>query len=179
MAPVPKRKTARKEHDTPKCVWFRCIVEQGEIQAEAARILGLSRDTAKKWIKQRDSDRRTGRRTGRPSIILDQKIKEIINWITGYYERRTMPLQEIAKAHDIKACNNIILAAFTYHGYHYHTPDCKPFLSKATKLKRWTFSIKHYDRPKEYWRQGLFCDESTIRTNMHGRQKLLRKRGER
>jgi transposase len=179
MAPVPKRKTTRKEHETPRRVRFRFLVEQGETQAEAARILGLPRGTAKKWIKQHNSDRRTGKRTGRPPIISDEKIKEIIKWMTGYYERRTMPLQEIAKAHNIKACNNTILAAFARYGYHYHTPDCKPFLSKATKLKRWTFSIANWDRPKEYWRKGLYCDESTIKTNMRRRQKLLRKRGER
>ena len=90
-----------------------------------------------------------------------------------------MLLQKIAKAHGIIACNNTILATFARHGYHYHTPDCKPFLSKVTKLKRWIFSIANYDRPKEYWRRGLYTDETTVRTNPHRRRKLLRKRGER
>jgi hypothetical protein len=167
MARVPK--TTRKEHQTPKRVRFRCIVEQGETQAE----------TATKWIKRRNSDRRTSKRTGRPPIITGEKVEEMIKWMTGYYERRVLSLQDIAKAHGIKACDNTIAAAFARYGYHYHTPDCKPFLSKATKLKRWTFSIQNWDRPKEYWRRGLYCDESTVQTNTHQRQKLLRKRGER
>ena len=177
MARVPK--TTRKEHQTPKRVRFRCIVEQGETQAEAARILNVPRGTATKWIKQRNSDRRTGKRTGRLPIISDEKVEEMIKWMTGYYEQRVLSLQDIAKAHGIKACNNTIAAAFARYGYHYHTPDCKPFLSKATKLKRWIFSIQNWDRPKEYWRRGLYCNKSTVQTNTHRRQKLLYKRGER
>ena len=76
MARVPK--TARREHETLKRVRFRYLVEQGETPAEAARILGLPRGTAKKWINRRNSDRRTGKRTGRPLIISDKKVEEII-----------------------------------------------------------------------------------------------------
>lgn len=99
--------------------------------------------------------------------------------MTGHFDRRAMPLQEIAKIHGIKAHNDTILAAFARHGYHYHIPDCKPFLSKSARLKRWTFSIANWDRPKEYWRKGIYYDESTIQSNMYRRPKILRKRGER
>jgi len=89
------------------------------------------------WLKQSDSDRRIGKtRPGKSPIISDEQIKAIIEWITGHFERRALPLQEIAKAHGIKACDNTILAAFRRKGYHYHIPDCKPFLSKITKRKR-------------------------------------------
>ena len=128
MARVPK--TTREEHQTPKRVRFRCIVEQGETQAEAAGILNVPRGTATKWIKRRNSDRRTGKRTGRPPNISDEKAEEMIKWMIGYYERRVLPLQDIAKTHGIKACDNTITAAFSRYGYHYHTPDCKPFSPK-------------------------------------------------
>jgi hypothetical protein len=82
--------------------------------------------------------------------------------MTGHFDRRVLPLQEIAKIHGIKASDNTILAAFARHGYHHHIPDCKPFLSQAIKLKRYTFSIANWDRPKEYWRKGLYYDETTI-----------------
>jgi hypothetical protein len=99
--------------------------------------------------------------------------------MTGHFDRRTMPLQEIARLHGIKACDDTILAAFARHGYHHHIPDYKPFLSEATKRKRYTFSIANWDRPKEYWRKGVYYDESTIQSNMRRRLKVLRKRGER
>jgi hypothetical protein len=56
--------------------------------------------------------------------------------MTGYFDRRALPLQEIARAHGIKASNNTILATFARRGYHHYIPDYKPFLSEATKRKR-------------------------------------------
>jgi len=103
----------------------------------------------------------------------------MIEWITGHFDRRALPLQDIAKAHGIQACDDTILAAFARHGYHYHIPDCKPFLSKTAKMKRWTFSLQHWDKPVFWWRRGFYTDESTVKTNMYRRQKILRKRGER
>jgi transposase len=125
-----KRKTARKEHETPRRVRFCCLIEQGHSQSKAMELVEVPRTTAIKWLKQRPSDRRTGKaRPGRPPIILDAKVKEIIEWMTGHFDRRAMPLQEIAHLHGIKACNDTILAAFARYGYHYHIPNCKPFLS--------------------------------------------------
>jgi transposase len=158
-----KRKTARKEHETPRRVRFRCLIEQGHSQSEAAELAEVPRTTAIKWLKQRPSDRCTGKaRYGRPPIISDAKVKEIVEWITGHFDRRAMPLQEIARLHGIKACNDTILAAFARHGYHHHIPDYKPFLSQHAKRKRYIFSIANWDRPKEYWRKGFYYDETTI-----------------
>ncbi|KAE8444992.1 hypothetical protein EG329_013998 [Mollisiaceae sp. DMI_Dod_QoI] len=170
------RKTLRKEHETPKRSRFRGLLEQGYSQREAARRLDLARSTASKWT----SDRRTGKgRTGRPPIISNEKVEEMIKWITGHFDRRALPLQEIAKIHGIRACDNTILAAFARYGYHHHVPDCKPFLSQITQLKRYTFAIANWDRSKEYWRKGLYYDETTIQSNIRRRRKILRKRGER
>lgn len=85
-----KRKIARKEHETPRRVRFRCLVEQSHSQSEAAELVKIPRTTAIKWLKQRPSDRRTGKaeRTGKPPIILDEKVEEIIKWMTGHFDRR-------------------------------------------------------------------------------------------
>jgi hypothetical protein len=56
--------------------------------------------------------------------------------MTGYFDRRALPLQEIARIHSIKASDNTILAAFARHGYYYYIPDYKPFLSDIAKRKR-------------------------------------------
>jgi hypothetical protein len=70
--------------------------------------------------------------------------------MTGHFNQRALPLQEIAKIYKIKASDTTILAAFARYRYHHYIPNCKPFLSQATKLKRYTFSIANWDRPKEY-----------------------------
>jgi transposase len=170
-----KRKTARREHETPRRTRFRCLIEQGFSQRDAARQVGAVRSTAQGWL----SDRRPPKRKGKPPIISNEKVEEMAKWMTGHFDRRALPLQEIAKIHGIKAFNTTILAAFARHGYHHYIPDYKPFLSQATKLKRYTFSITNWDRPKEYWRKGLYYDETTIQSNMRRRLKILRKRGER
>ena len=130
----------------------------------------LARGTAKRWVHERNSDRRTWRQTtcklGRPLTISDEKVIKMIEWMTGHFDWRSMPLQEIAHIHGIKACDNTILAAFERHGYHHYMPDCKPFLSESAKKKRYAFSIANLDRPKEYWRKGIYYDESTIQSNM-------------
>jgi transposase len=70
------RKAARKEHEIPRRVRFRCLIEQGYTQSEAARRLNLYRTTAIKWLKKRPSDRRTDyKRPGRPLIISDKKVQ--------------------------------------------------------------------------------------------------------
>lgn len=163
MGYVKPRKTARKEYNTLKRSRFFGYIEEGHSYREAARLAKVHRTAALKWLKLPPSDRRTGKkRAGRPLIISDAKVEEMIKWIIGHFDRRALPLQEIAKVHNIKACDNTILAAFARYGYHHHVPDCKPFLTEVAKRKRYTFSIMHYDRPKEYWRKGLYYDETTI-----------------
>jgi transposase len=181
MGYVKPRITARQEHDTPRRVRFRHLLELGETQRAAAKSLCLPRTTARVWVDR--TDRRTRKQSihklGRPPTIPDEKIEEITRWMTGHFDRRSMPFQQIAEIHGIKAHNRTILAALARHGYHHHIPDCKPFLSDKAKLERWTFSIANWDRPKEYWRKGYYYDESTIQSNMRRRIKILRKRGER
>jgi len=66
----------------------------------------------------------------------DEKIKEIIDWFTGHFDRRSYSLPEIRKQFNLDCCDNTLLAAFACHGYYYHVPDCKHFISKKNKLKR-------------------------------------------
>jgi transposase len=162
-----KRKTARKEYETPRRVRFRCLVEQGFSHSEAARQAEVERTTTIQWLYKRPSGRRTGKtRPGRPPIVSDSKVEEIIKWMTGHFDWRALLLQEITRIHGIKASDKTILAAFARHGHHHHIPDYKPFLSEATKRKRWTFSIANWDRPKEYWRKGFYYNKTTIQSNM-------------
>lgn len=113
-----KRKTLRREHETPKRSRFRCLIEQGYSLRDAAKRADVPHSTAIKWLPQ--TDRRTGKsRPGRPPIISNQKVEEIINWMTGHFNRRVMPLQEIAQLHGIKACDKTLLAAFARYGYHH------------------------------------------------------------
>jgi transposase len=162
--------------DTPRRVRFKTLIENGYYQSHAAEKLQVPRSTARYWLKRPD---RVHKPPGALPKISDRKIQEIIDWFTGHHNRRISCLKAIREQFNLDCCNNTLLAAFARKGYHYHTPDCKPFLSKANKLERFAFSIANWDRGVDYWRKGFYTDETITRTDLLRRQCLLRKRGER
>jgi transposase len=173
----------RHEWNTPKKARFKALVQNAKYSERAAAAeVDIPRSTAQRWLKQLD-DRRTrpsSQKLGRPPTINDEHINQMINWITGHYDRRILPLKTIAReACGVNASYSALSRAWKKWGYYYHTPDSKPFLSTAQKLARYTFAIKHWDRPVEYWRRGIYTDETIVRTNLRRRLKVLRKRGER
>ena len=162
--------------DTPRRVQFKTLIKKSYSQSHAAEKLQVPRSTARYWLKRPD---RVQKPPGALPKISDRKIQEIIDWFTDHYDRRISCLKAIREQFDLDCCNNTLLAAFARKGYHYHTPDCKPFLLKANKLKRFTFSIANWDRGVDYWRKGFYTNETITRTDLLRRQYLLRKRGER
>ncbi len=127
MACTPRRKTSRREYETPRRSRFRAYLEEGHSQIRAAQLAKVPRTTARGWIST--GDRRTGKtRTGRPCLISNEKIEEIIEWMIGHFDRRAMPLQRIAEVFDIKASEKSLLRAFTRFEYHYYIPNYKLFL---------------------------------------------------
>jgi transposase len=133
--------------DTLCRVRFKTLIENGYAQSHAAEKLQLPRSTARYWLQRPD-------RVHKPPAALpkipDRKIRERINWFTGCYNRRISCLKAIREQFNLDCCNNTLLAAFTRKGYYYYTPACKPFLSKANKLKRFAFSIANWDRGVDY-----------------------------
>jgi transposase len=178
----------RPEYKTPKKSHFFHLLEHSQTPSAAAKELKIDRTTAWRWTRRHDPtepERTTRRRLatkklGRPYTVTDEYINQMIQWITGHYDRRILSLETIAQeACGIKAKYPILLRAWHRWGYHHHTPDSKPFLSAAQKLVCFTFVVKHWDRPVEYWRKGIYTDETVARTNLRRRVKVLRKRGER
>lgn len=164
-------------YDTPTRVRFKTLVAAGNSQRTAAKMLGIPRSVGQYFLDKPD---RVAKAPGATPKISDKQAEEIITWFTGHFDRRQMTLQQIREQFNLSSvCDRTLLRAFQRHGYHYHTPDCKPFISKANRLKRWTFAIENWDRPKEYWRRGRFTDETVTRTDLLRRKKILRKRGER
>jgi transposase len=83
------RKTARREHETPKKARYRALVEDaGWSGIAAANRIKVNPSTAAKWL-HRDTDRRTGKdRPGRPRMISEEQLEAIDKWFTGKYEHR-------------------------------------------------------------------------------------------
>lgn len=150
-------------HDTPTRVRFKTLLDEGYSQRAAARKLGIPRSSAQYFLEKPD---RISKPLGAPPKILNAQVEEIIKWFTGRFNRRQMSLRQIREQFHLDCTDKTLLAAFTRYGYHYHTPDCKPFKFETNRLKRWTFSIENWDRPKEYWRKGRFTDETITKTHI-------------
>ncbi|KAG4427625.1 hypothetical protein IFR05_016890, partial [Cadophora sp. M221] len=134
-------------YDTPTRVRFKTLVAAGNSQRTAAKILGIPRSVGQYFLDKPDRLAKAAL-CGTPRKISDKQIEEIVAWFTGHFDRRQMTLQQIREQFNLECCNRTLLRAFERHGYHYHTPDCKPFISKANRLKRWTFALENWDRPK-------------------------------
>jgi transposase len=172
------KKTARTEHDTPRRAKYLGLIDVGFSQRKAAAACGLALTTAQKWLKK--GPRRGGKtRVGRPRALGDEKMKEIIEWMDGHHSRRIMSMREIIDHHELMVSERTLTRAFDRHGYHYHPPDCKPYLSDEQKKRRYEFALEHQGKGFDFWRQGIYTDESSVTTKLRRRQKVLRKQGER
>lgn len=161
---------------TPRRVQYKTLISAGYSQRHAAEEVGVPGSTARYWLDKPD---RVKKPPGALPKVSSRQVQEIIDWSTGHYDRRTLTLKQIREHFNLDCCDETILRAFMHYGYHYFSPDCKPFISKTNKLKRWGFSIANWDQKKEYWRRERYTDETITRTDLLRRRKLLRKRGER
>ncbi|KAH8749253.1 hypothetical protein F5882DRAFT_421541 [Hyaloscypha sp. PMI_1271] len=114
MACTPKRKTSRREYETPRRSRFRAYLKEGHLTSRAAHL-----------AKEQPS---------RPLIISDEKMKEITKWITGYFNRRAMPLRQITEVFDIKATNKTLLNAFAR--LYYNETTVQSTLRRRLKILR-------------------------------------------
>ncbi|RFU24118.1 hypothetical protein B7463_g12221, partial [Scytalidium lignicola] len=161
--------------DTPTRVRYKTKIEDGYSKRGAAMDLDVPRTTARGWLKKGD---RVHKSTGRPLKLPDLTVSAIIQWFTGHYEHHIMSPKQIKKEFNLNVFRNTLLKALARFGYHYYIPDYKPRTSAKNRLLRWIFSIVNWDRPLWYWKNGIYTDETIIRTDMLRRQRLLRARGE-
>ncbi|KAH8588011.1 hypothetical protein B0O99DRAFT_693867 [Bisporella sp. PMI_857] len=153
--------------ETPMRVRLKILFEGGYSQRQAARKLSIPRSSARYWINKTD---RQAKPPGAAPIISNYKIREIADWLTGHYDRRICrkdngalrvsrviiiiqdslncirTMKEIREKFNVECRDDTLLKEFARYGCHYHSPDCRPFISKQNQLKRWTFSIANWDR---------------------------------
>ncbi|RDW61352.1 hypothetical protein BP5796_11244 [Coleophoma crateriformis] len=106
----------KHEYSTPKKARFFHYLELGYNQAAAAKEIGINKSTASRWV-QRGTERRTRpqskNKLGRPPIVSEEHVNQMVLWITGYYNRRVLSLETIAKeACGIKANYTTLLRAW-------------------------------------------------------------------
>ena len=112
-------------HETPTRVRFKTLFNEGYSVRDAARKLRISPSSAQYFLTRPD---RQTKPPGSVSKVSDEQIQQIIEWFTGHFNRRSLPLSEIRKQFSLDCCDRTLLHAFERAGYHYYIPDCKPFI---------------------------------------------------
>ncbi|KAE8183210.1 hypothetical protein A4X03_0g7938 [Tilletia caries] len=75
----------------------------------------------------------------------------------------------------IKICASTLNNYLSKQGLQKRVMQLKPFITPAQQSKRLAYAVKHADRD---WKDVIFCDKATIKTNGAVRRWVWRKRGE-
>jgi transposase len=79
---------------TPTRVRFKTLLNEGYSQRDVARKLKIPRSSAQYWLERPDWQAKPPEA---PRKISDEKVKEIIDWFTSHFDRRSYTLLEMRK----------------------------------------------------------------------------------
>jgi transposase len=101
--------------DTPRRDRFKTLVQARYSLRYAAELVFASKSIARYWLRRPN---RVQKPPGAKPKIPDEKVQEIIDWFTGYYNRRTSYLKAIREQFNLDYCDNTLLATLTRKGYY-------------------------------------------------------------
>ncbi|CAD6926852.1 unnamed protein product [Tilletia controversa] len=112
-------------------------------------------------------------RSGRPRKLTERSERLLRRWVLG--NRRMTVKQTLGELQQlgIKICASTLNNYLSKQGLRKRVMQLKPFITPAQQSKRLTYAVKHADRD---WRDVIFCDEATIKTNGAVRRWVWRKR---
>ena len=145
----------------------------------AAKKCGIPESTAHAWLHQEEQHRTGKYRPGRPRKISYEQIDEIEKWFENNYHHRIATPEQMIKELNLNCSIRTLECLLHDIGYHRHVPVCKSYISARNRAKRVDFALQYKDKPKSFWRRGVYTDENTCQSQMHRRQKVWRKYGER
>ncbi|KAE8217635.1 hypothetical protein CF326_g9381 [Tilletia indica] len=114
-------------------------------------------------------------RSGRPRKLTERSERLLRRWVLS--NRRMTVKQTLAELQqlNIKICASTLNNYLVKQGIQKRVMQLQPFITPAQRSKRLAYAVKHADRD---WKDVIFCDEATIKTNGAVRRWIWRKRGE-
>ena len=176
------------EWSTPVKNYVIGQLDAGVSKHQIAKKYGLDHSIQLRWQRERtqsesaistDSRRGGKKRSGRPTILGKQEIKEIIQWILKQkYSGRRKPFQEVIQQLHLSCSQFTLVRALASQGYHKCKACPKPFINDNARKKRLELAIKYQNWMHE-WKRLRFSDECTFTTEKHKKDWILRIKGER
>lgn len=118
------------------------------------------------------------RRSGRPPILTESQIEELIDFIRASRENRRMPYRKVAQLMDFGVSEHVIRTALESRGFHRRIAMRKPPISETNRQRRLNWAIEHKDWTQEQWYNILWTDETWITPGRHTRTWVTRQPGE-
>jgi hypothetical protein len=140
---------------------------------------GLVRSTVEKILRYDAPERSRITRTGRPSLLTDTQVNEIIEYLSESWEHRILDYTILRDELQLDCSVETLERRLKQRGYFRCVACQKPYLTAAQVLARFLWAIAHIFWTTE-WLKVLWSDEATFL--VRGRtvkQKVTRKQGER
>lgn len=128
-----------------------------------SKITGVPPDSVDDILAS-NSARRPGKdREGRPPVLTDKQIDEVIKYLGHNFHHRALPWKNLAAECHLDCSTRTLQRALAKRGYHKCVACPKPFISESARQQRLEFIVEH--RHWSYqWEDVIWSDESTFYT---------------
>jgi transposase len=118
------------------------------------------------------------KRSGRPPILTQAQIEELIEFISASTINRRMSYEKLSEVMQFGVGKKGIRAALEREGYNRRLATRKPPISEKNRVIRLAWAQEHLNWSLEQWYQILWTDETWIIGGRHTRTWVTRKAGE-
>ena len=140
---------------------------------------GLGDTTIKKILLYEKPERKRPRRTGRPQLLTEARLDEVILFLSESWEDRIMQYDILIQELNLKCKADTLKHRLHERGYFRCTACQKPYLTLKQVTARFLWAITHMFWTVE-WLKVLWSDEVTFLVGGRtAKQKVTRKKGER
>jgi hypothetical protein len=159
---------------------IRQLYKQAKFPVEKLMdVYKLGKSTIIKILSYDAPERARPTRTGRPKILSDTKVDEIIEYLSESWEHRILNFVELHAELNLECTPALLELRLKQRGYFRCTACQKPYLTAAQVIARFLWAIAHVFWQKE-WLKVLWSDEVTFLVGGRTvKRKVTRKRGER
>jgi hypothetical protein len=139
----------------------------------------LGKSTICKILSYDAPERARPTRTGRPQLLSDARVDEIIEYLSSSWDNRVLNFVELQKQLGLECTPGTLEFRLKQRGYYRCTACQKPYLTADQVIARFLWAIAHIFWHIE-WFKVLWSDEVTFLVGGRTvKQKVTRKKGER
>ena len=118
------------------------------------------------------------KRKGRKSMLTDDEVQNIINWICASRKNRRTSWISIPTLLHLNVSYKTIRTALRNAGFSRRVARRKPPISEKNRLARLRFAIEHSNWSLDQWAKILWSDETWINGDRHTKTYVTRRKGE-